>query len=142
LAQRQSFSPGILGGGSLYVAVLGYALFVASAVCDAARWLSRERLFQWLRIRSGVAQTALLCGMIFWYASILREQQNGSLAAWRESQDKTWFAIQEMARIRLEIRSGTKILFLNDPFVDWDMRFITQSGSPRTTIANHPATQT
>ena len=64
--------------------------------------------------------------MIFWYASILREQQNGSLAAWRESQDKTWFAIQEMARIRLEIRSGAKILFLNDPFVDWDMRFITQ----------------
>jgi hypothetical protein len=114
------------GGGCLYLVVFGYALFVASLVSGTVRWLSRERIFRWVRFPRGLAQSALVCGAIFWYASILRARQTEALAGWQESQRRTWIAIQEMQRIRPEIRHGSSLLFMNDPFTDWDMHFIVQ----------------
>lgn len=77
-------------------------------------------------MRRDVAQAVLLCGVIFWYATILRGWQTMSLPDWVRSQDRTWSAIQELQHIRPEIRNKAKILFLNDPFEDWDMVFVGQ----------------
>jgi len=42
-------------------------------------------------------------------------QQTGAL---------TWDVIQQFHLLRPEVRAGSRVVFLNDPFVDWDMAFI------------------
>jgi hypothetical protein len=110
------------GGGWLNIPLFGYALFAAAIIADAARWLSRERWFA--RLPCGAVRLVLTCAVVIWYGALMHDLQQEKLGDWVRSQNPTWSAIQNMERIRPEIRPGARILFLNDPVTDWEMYFI------------------
>lgn len=113
------------GGGCLYISAFGYALHAAALVNAGLRWLSRESLFRWLRMTPVVARAVLLLVCIFLYARTQYRWTNATVPAWHESQNLTWNMIRQTERLAPTIKKGAKILFVDDPWVDWDTVFIT-----------------
>lgn len=114
------------GGGCLPIPYFGYALLWAAVLHSAARKISHEPIFRWIRMPPSYARIAVLCAGFAWYASWMLGQQGPYADAMHRTQDLTWTMIQEMQKVRPGIKQGARVLFLDDPFEDWDMLFIAE----------------
>ncbi|MFN0166413.1 MAG: hypothetical protein ACKV22_08275 [Bryobacteraceae bacterium] len=119
-----AFIPG-RGWGAAYIPLLGFSLLGATLAHDAARFLSKEVLFRWVRLPRGFARV-LMVGV----ASLVLSQRALSMgaeytAALIESQNLTWTSIKEIEAFRLKVPRNGRVVFLKDPFEGFDIVFIT-----------------
>lgn len=120
-----AFIPG-RGGGCLYIPAFGYAMFLAYIADRVARWVSHEPVFRRLRVPATAVRSMILAAALYFYWDHMRWLTRVTLGAWQESQQLTWTMLDQMQKLRPEIKPGAKVLFLNDPFNDWDMYFIAE----------------
>ncbi len=119
-----AFIPG-RGWGAAYIPLLGFSLLGATLAHEAARFLSKEVLFRWVRLPRGLARV-LMVGV----ASLVLSQRALSMgaeytAALIESQKLTWTSIKEIEAFRLKVPRNGRIVYLKDPFEGFDIVFIT-----------------
>jgi hypothetical protein len=108
-------------GGSLYLPLLAWSLFASisfAVVCEMA--LARFRLptqtRQWLAV--GVIATVVAIQTIrIWN----RERQ-----VYLDDQNKTWNVITQVRGLRPRPTAGQHVIFLANPFADWDTYFISR----------------
>jgi hypothetical protein len=117
------------GSACLYIPLAGWAVFAAVVLTDvagrAARFLAEEPVFR----RAGYAGlfAAILCASFYFWArknDYLRRQF--AWAAMADMGKPTADAIQQLRALNPHVRSGTGVVFLNDPFDGWDMTFIAE----------------
>jgi hypothetical protein len=115
--------------GCLYIPLAGWAIFGAVTFTDlvkaAANFLVQEPLFSRLG-RTGAL--ALLVGLgVFVWARHMRDLKLALVqpAAAREGA-LTWNVIEQLRALNPRAAPNSQVIFLNDPFTDWDMTFIGQ----------------
>jgi hypothetical protein len=113
--------------GCLYLPLVGWAIFAATVFSDgigaAANFLSREQLFKRLN-RRPIFALLTAAGVLFWVhqmrflkATVVKPSaaRQGALTA---------SVIEQLRDLHPRVRPQSQIVFLNDPFSDWDMTFI------------------
>ncbi|MFN7933586.1 MAG: hypothetical protein U0R19_09675 [Bryobacteraceae bacterium] len=108
---------GRMGGPAMYVPLAGYALLVTAVGADL---LSRFPTIPHRWQNAGLFLVLLAMGTYHY------KQKRHYLPAIHSGQALTWRTIQQLDRAGLQLPKGARVLFLNDPFTDWDMVFITQ----------------
>ena len=111
----------------LYIPALGLALFAATIVADLASAfagvLSGEPVFG--RFRKPMLAAALTALAIFyWGRENLRRQQLMVKPAMAALGGQTWQVIEQFRALNPHVRPRSHVVFLNDPFTEWDMLFI------------------
>jgi hypothetical protein len=113
----------------LYVPMIGWAIFGASVFADlvfaAAGVLEREVFFRPLGRAALVA--LLVAGGVFVWARINLDRKNleaepRMAALGRES----WDVIRQFRAANPQVRPGSSVAFLDDPFHSWDMLFVAE----------------
>jgi len=111
----------------LYIPMLGLALFaaviVAGLVRALARVLSREPLFRHVRqpvLAAGLAAVAIF----YWGRENLHRQQVLVKPGMAALGTQTWRVIEQFRALDPHVRPHSHVVFLNDPFTEWDMLFI------------------
>ena len=110
------------GQYNLYLPLAGWAMLAGIALWDVIRALSPERLMPYrVVVAIRLALAALLLFMWSWNR------------AWREAfaveavgnqQRPTRDAIQDLRAFDVAIRPNSTVLFLDGPFVDWELYFL------------------
>jgi hypothetical protein len=115
--------------GALYIPLVGWAIFAAVTFTDlaeaASRFLVKEPLFGRL---GQTGALALLVGMaVLLWARHTRDLKIALVqpAAAREGA-LTWNVIEQLRALNPHAAPKSRVVFLNDPFNDWDMTFIGQ----------------
>ncbi|HUB79402.1 MAG TPA: hypothetical protein VMB03_11420 [Bryobacteraceae bacterium] len=111
----------------LYIPTLALALFAAAIAADLARAmariLTREPLFR--RLRQPLLAAALSAAVIFyWGRENLHRQQVLVKPVMAALGSQTWQVIEQMRALDPHVRPHSHVVFLNDPFTEWDMLFI------------------
>jgi hypothetical protein len=113
--------------GSLYVPLAGWAIFGAVVFTDlvqgAAEFLSREPLFRYLG-RQGLLALLVALGVSYWGRQMVRLRSDVIRPAAAQMGMLTEDVINQLRALNPKVQPKTRVVFLNDPFVDWDMTFI------------------
>jgi hypothetical protein len=114
------FLPG-RAGASLYIPLAGWAVLTSAIVAGLseklAAFLSR-RYPAWPARAVVVSCWVLLLG---WTAARRQPSLLRDLAA---SQDQTWAVIQQLRSLDPKVKPGSTVVFLDDPFAEWDTYLI------------------
>jgi hypothetical protein len=111
----------------LYLPMIGLAIFAAFVFTDAVRALAAvlagEPLFRHL---GRTALTALLvaAGIFYWGRENRRRKNLDVKPVMAALGAQTWEAIQQFRALHPQVRPHSHVVFLNDPFQEWDMLFI------------------
>ncbi|MBS1829634.1 MAG: hypothetical protein JST93_30320 [Acidobacteria bacterium] len=108
---------GRMGGPAMYVPLAGYAMLVTAVCADVLRRFPAIAL-RWQH--AALILTTLAIGAYHY------KEKHHYLPAIHSGQALTWRTIQQLNNAGLQLPKGARVLFLNDPFTDWDMVFITQ----------------
>ncbi|HLK63380.1 MAG TPA: hypothetical protein VKU19_08070 [Bryobacteraceae bacterium] len=116
-------------GPYLYTMLAGWAVFVSVVLVDliapAAEFLSNEPLFRRIGRTGVTAMLVLLCGFLW-----ARENHRLKELLLRPEMDnlspESWDAIQQLQALHPRIRPGSQVVFLDDPFHNFDMAFIAE----------------
>lgn len=111
----------------LYIPMIGLAVFVVVVLVDLAQALvgvvAVEPIFR--RVSRPVLMSVLVVAAIFYWGRENRLRQKryvkpvmAALGA------QTWQVIEEFRALHPHVRPHSHVVFLNDPFVEWDMLFI------------------
>jgi hypothetical protein len=111
----------------LYIPMLGLALFTAVMVAGLAEALAnrltREPVFG--HFRQPVLTAGLIAASIFyWGRENLHRKQLLVKPVMAALGAQTWQVIQEFRALDPHVRPHSHVVFLNDPFNEWDMLFI------------------
>jgi hypothetical protein len=111
----------------LYIPMLGLALFAAVVLADLADslagWLTGEPIFR--HFRKPVLTAGLIALAIFgWGRENLRRQQLLVKPVMASLGAETWQVIQQFRALHPQVGPHSHVVFLNDPFTEWDMLFI------------------
>jgi hypothetical protein len=115
--------------GALYIPLAGWAIFAAVALLDlaerAAAFLARQPLLRRLG-RAGLLALLLAGAVLLWARrmSYLKAQLVAPAAVQQGIQ--TANVIRQLQALQPRADPHSQIVFLNDPFTDWDMTFIAQ----------------
>jgi hypothetical protein len=115
--------------GCLYIPLVGWAIFGAVTFSDLARtashFLAEEPLFSRLG-RTGAFALLVAFAILLW-ARHMRQLKLALVqpAATREGA-LTWNVIEQLRALNPHAAPMSQVVFLNDPFTDWDMTFIGQ----------------
>jgi hypothetical protein len=115
--------------GCLYIPLVGWAIFGAVIFTDlanaASRFLAEEFLFSRLG-RTGALALLVGLGVLFW----ARHMSNLKVALVQPAAARegvlTWNVISQLRALNPRAAPDSQVIFLNDPFTDWDMTFIGQ----------------
>ncbi|MBV9507303.1 MAG: hypothetical protein JO323_20100 [Acidobacteriia bacterium] len=113
--------------GCLYIPLAGWAIFFSVVFIDVARAaagaLSREPLFRQISPR-WLFGALIASGVLLWvnHNSYLKASLVQRAAAVEGVE--TASVIQQLHELHPTARPGAAVVFLNDPFTDWDMTFI------------------
>jgi hypothetical protein len=117
------------GAACLYIPLAGWAVFAAVVVTDvagrAARFLAEEPVFR----RAGYAGlfAVIVCASFFFWAK--KNDYQRRVFVWDAMAhvgEQTAKAIEQLRVLNPHVKSGTDVVFLNDPFDGWDMSFIAE----------------
>ena len=101
----------------MYVPLAGYAMLLTAVGADVlSRFPAIPRRWQ----QAAIVLTLLALGVHHY------GQKRHHMPAIHAGQALTWRTIQQLDNAGLPMRKGARVLFLNDPFADWDMVFICQ----------------
>jgi hypothetical protein len=111
----------------LYIPMLGLALFAAVIAADLAAAfagiLAREAVFR--RVRQPLLAGGLIAlGIFFWGRENLHLQRVAVRPRMAALGATTSEVIGNFRALHPQVRSGSHVVFLHDPFTDWDMLFI------------------
>jgi hypothetical protein len=113
--------------GCLYVPLAGWAIFAAAIFSDvigaAAKFLSHERLFERLG-RRRIFALLTAAGVLFWVNQMRFLRATVVKPAAARQGALTASVIGQLRDLRPRVRPQSQVVFLNDPFSDWDMTFI------------------
>jgi hypothetical protein len=117
------------GAACLYIPLAGWAVFAAVLLTDAAgavaRFLAVEPVFR--RVGYVGLFAAILCASFFLWARKNDYQRRQFIwGAMADMAKPTANAIQQLRALHPRVKSGTDVVFLNDPFEGWDMSFIAE----------------
>jgi hypothetical protein len=104
------------GGACLYIPFAGWAILVSTLTVDCARPLARGRYAAF------VCLLAAAGGL--WASGNQRVKTAVHLPAMAGLGAQTRAVIAQFDTLRPRVPHGSTIVFLNDPFADWDMAFI------------------
>jgi hypothetical protein len=107
---------------NLYLPLAGWAILVGAAAWDLVRLLSPERLVGYPA--SLALRIVLAFLLIFNWSRDRAWRASFSITASADQQQMTWEVIQQLRLLNIPIRHGSRVIFLHDPFHDWDMYFI------------------
>ena len=115
----------------LYIPMLGLAVFAAVIFADLvgalAGALAGEPLFRHLfrnRARPVLAAGLIAAGLFYWGRENRRCQQLLVKPVMAALGAQTWQVIQQFRALNPHVRPHSHVVFLNDPFTEWDMLFI------------------
>jgi hypothetical protein len=120
------FLPG-RGAACLYVPFVGLAIFLAVVCVDlaeaAASFLAMEPVFG--RVGRQRLFVLLVAGCVtLWGRENDWLKRSFIKPAMAQTGALTWDVIGQFRALRPQVRPNSRVVFLNDPFVDWDMAFI------------------
>jgi hypothetical protein len=111
----------------LYIPLAGWAVFAAITLTDIARaaadFLSREPLLRRAG-RNSLLAAILAAAFFFWAKEIDRRRREYAWPAMADVGRLTAQVLEQMRALQPRIEPYSQAVFLNDPFVDWDMSFI------------------
>ena len=120
------FLPG-RGAACLYVPFVGWAIFLATVSVDVAEavssFLASEPVFRRLG-RQTLFALLLACGVTLWGRENDWLKRSFIRPAMAQTGALTWEVIGQFRALGPQVRPNSRVVFLNDPFVDWDMAFI------------------
>jgi hypothetical protein len=113
--------------GALYIPLAGWAIFAGVVCIDLAKALSgvleREPLFRRLG-RSGAFALLIACAVLLW-ANRMRYLKSEVVKPAAAAQGElTRQVIGQLRALSPHVEPRSQVIFLNDPFHDWDMTFI------------------
>jgi hypothetical protein len=114
-------------GACFYIPFMGWAIFTAVVFTDlaqgAADVLAREPAFRFLGRR---ILFALLCvvAVFFWARGQDYLRKSYAEPAMAALGQQTWEVLQQFQALHPHVRRHSTVIFLNDPFEDWDIAFI------------------
>jgi hypothetical protein len=113
----------------LYIPVAGWAVFAALVLTDVAgavaRFLAEMPIFR----RAGYAglSAAILCASFFFWAKKNDYQKRMFVRdAMAHVGGQTGTTLEKLRALNPRVKSGPRVVFLNDPFNGWDMAFIAE----------------
>jgi hypothetical protein len=111
----------------LYIPMLGLALFSAVVIVDwadaLAGRLTGEPLLRHFR-RPVLAAGLIALAVLGWGRENLRRQQLLVRPVMSSLGAETWQVIQQFRALNPHVGPHSHVVFLNDPFTEWDMLFI------------------
>jgi hypothetical protein len=111
----------------LYIPMLGLAVFAAVILADLARALAgalaREPLFRHLG-RPSLTAGLIAIGLFYWGRENEHRQQLLVKPVMAALGAQTWQVIQQFRALNPHVRPHSHVVFLGDPFTEWDMLFI------------------
>ena len=111
----------------LYIPMLGLAVFAAVIFADLARALagvlSGEPLFRHLG-RPVLTAGLIAIGLFCWGRENQHRKQLLVKPVMAALGAQTWQVIQQFRALHPHVRPHSHVVFLNDPFTEWDMLFI------------------
>lgn len=113
--------------GNLYIPLAGWAIFAAVIFLDLARAaaavLVKEPLFQRLG-RQGVFALLVACSVLLW-VNRMRYLKTAEVRPVAATQGiVTAQVLAQLRELNPRVPPGSQVVFLHDPFTDWDMTFI------------------
>jgi hypothetical protein len=116
-------------GVYLYTTLAGFALFVSVVFVDlvsaASAFLSNEPGFR--RLGRHTLSAILVIASVFLWARENRRVKDSQLRTEMENlSPQLWDTIQQLKRMNPRIRPGSQVVFLDDPFHNFDMAFIAE----------------
>jgi hypothetical protein len=113
--------------GTLYLPLAGWALFAAEIFLDLAQAcaavLVKEPLFRRLRYE-GIFALLIMCGVALW-VNRMRYLKAAEVKPAAAAQGiVTANVIAQLRNLDPHVSPKSQVVFLNDPFTDWDMTFI------------------
>jgi hypothetical protein len=110
-----------------YIPAVGLAAFAAVVFADLARRfggvLANEPLFR--RLGRPVLTAGLIAASLFYWGRENQRRQTLFVKPVMAALGvQTWDVIQQFRALNPHVRSGSHVVFLNDPFTEWDMLFI------------------
>ena len=113
----------------LYIPMVGWAIFGAVVFVDLAEALARvlEREPWGRRLGRGGLVALLVAIAIFLWGRQNREyKRTHALPVMASLGHESWDVIQQFRALHPQVRPGSKLAFLDDPFHSWDMLFVAQ----------------
>ena len=111
----------------LYIPMLGLATFAAVIVADLAvalaGGLAGEPLFRLLR-RPVISGCLIAAAIFYWGRENLHRKQSTVKPVMAALGAQTWQVIEQFRALDPHVRPHCHVVFLNDPFTEWDMLFI------------------
>jgi hypothetical protein len=121
----------LLGRGQacLYVTLAGWAVFLAvmfRKLAEAfARDLQRSPLGRWFRERQ-IFAAACATGLVLWGIMVQVRKESDVTPLQQRTGPITNYVIGQFRELNARPAHGSTVVFLSDPFVDWDMLFIAE----------------
>jgi hypothetical protein len=111
----------------LYLPMLGLAIFAAvifaDLACALAGVLAGEPLLRRLG-RPVLAASLIAVGIFYWGRENRLRKQSSVKPSMAALGAQTWQVIQQFRALDPHVRPHSHVVFLNDPFTEWDMLFI------------------
>jgi hypothetical protein len=127
--------------GCLYVPLAGWAIFAGVVCVDLAKALSgvlvKEPLFRHLG-RNGVFALLIACSVFLWVGRTRYLKSEVVKPAAAVQGTVTAQVIGQLRVLNPHVEPRSQVIFLNDPFHDWDMTFIASLwfGDPSVRVYN------
>jgi len=113
----------------LYIPMVGWAVFGAVILVDLAGALAgvleREPFGRRLG-RRGIAAVLLAVAVFFWARQNRQYKRTNAEPAMASLGRESWDVIQQFRAVYPQVRPGSKVAFLDDPFHSWDMLFVAE----------------
>jgi hypothetical protein len=113
----------------LYIPLAGWAVFAAVVLLDLARpiadFLSREPIFRHFGRRICLAVVVAVC-ICMWVLHTDYLKQKFIKPQMAELGQQTWEVIQQFRELNPRVQPHSRVVFLSDPFLEWDMKFIAE----------------
>jgi hypothetical protein len=126
--------------GCLYVPMIGLAVFAAVVFTDLARALAgalaREPLFRLLG-RPLLTAVLIATGIFWWGRENQRRKKVDVKPVMAALGQRTWDVIEQFRALDPHVRPHSHVVFLSDPFEEWDMLFIADLWFRDRTVAVH-----
>ena len=116
-------------GAYLYTSLAGWAVFASVVFVDlvsaASTFLSGEPGFRRLG-RQALSAILVVACVFLWARENHRVKESQLRPEMENLSPQTWVAIQQLREMNPRIRPGSQVVFLDDPFHNFDMAFIAE----------------